>query len=216
MKFELTDMTKADLISLLEKDTNSSFASKTNAKLAREAYEALIPNNSTYPSIYLFTQLGRDHEYADFNNYVLVDDRDTGAQIYKAISSVTKEVYWGASDVLKELAQSWQGDVNSIMSELYGVSDAITPADTNQRNVSRWIKYNYRAGAKNARNGHYISKKSGEPIIHRFHETAQKFIDSAADIESYKFDENEEYLPDYCVVPAPTAEVLVPETKTLK
>lgn len=210
MKFELTDLTKAELISLLEKETNSSFQNKTNHKLAQEAFDALIPSNPTYPSAYLFTQLGREHEYADFNNYVLVDDGDSGAQVYKAVTSSSKEVYFGASEVLKEIAQSWQGDINSILSEIYGVKHTATSASADDTNVSVWVDYH------SVQKSHYVSNMKDAPIVFDSQKLAQEFIDSRPDAESYKFAEDEDYLPDYQIVPAPTAEVLVPETKTLK
>lgn len=210
MKFELTDLTKADLINLLEKDTKRSFQSKTDAKLAHEAYEALIPSNPTYPRVYLFTELGRDHDYADFNNYVLVDDEDTGAQIYKAITSTTKDVYWGANHVLEEIAESWQGDILSILVEVYGVKHTSTPVGADDRGFSVWVDYH------SAQKSHYISNTKDEPINFGNKEAAQEFIDSRPDVESYKFAKDEDCLPDYQIVAAPTAEILIPETKTLK
>ena len=204
MIFKLIDMSKADLIELLEEDTNRDFKSKTDAKLLREAYDALIPNNPSYPSVYLFTQLGRDHEYADFNNYVLVDSQDSDAQVYKAQSSVVRSVYWGATEVLKEIAQSWQGDTNSILSEVYGIAHIGIPASADENNVSVWVDYD--SGKKS----HYVLNTEGEPINFDSHAAAQEFIDNCPDAEG------EEFVPNYVIVAAPTAKVLVPQVKTLK
>ena len=201
MKFELIDMTKADLLSLLEEETKRSFASNTKSNLYHEAYEALRPNHPSYPSVYLFTQLGRDHEYADFNNYVLVDSEESKAQIYKAISSIVNDVEWGATDVLKETAQSWQGDTNSILSEVYGIAHIATSASADENNMSVWVDY------YNLNKSHYILDAKDEPINFGSHAAAQEFIDSCPDAE---------HILNHLIVAAPTAKVLVPQVKTLK